>query len=46
VYSDVTKEPAGPINKQISLSLLSEGTYILKVIAGENVYHSKINKLQ
>lgn len=46
VYSEKANEPKGSISKQISLSSLPNGNYILQVIAGTNVYHAKITKLQ
>jgi len=46
VYSENTHEPASIIGKQISLSSLPNGNYILEVRAGINVYHAKITKLQ
>jgi hypothetical protein len=46
VYSEEVKEGAGTVNKQISLSLLNDGAYILKVIAGTEIYHQKVVKLK
>jgi len=46
VYSDAVKEELRSVSKQISLSGLSEGTYILKIVAGNAVYHQKIIKLE
>lgn len=46
VFTDMANEPAGSLRKQISLSGLPNGNYILQVIEGSNVYHSKITKLQ
>jgi len=46
VYSDMVNEPQGIINKQISLTNLPNGNYIVEVVAGTNVYHGKITKLQ
>jgi len=46
VYCNTFKELSGMINQKISLSLLPSGIYILQVKAGENIYHSKIIKLQ
>lgn len=46
VYTNITNEPAGTLNKQIPLAGLPNGNYILQVTEGNSVYHSKITKLQ
>ena len=46
VYSETTNEPAGIISKQISLSFLSNGNYILQARTADKVYYAKITKLQ
>ena len=46
VYYEVFREPIGKVNKQISLSLLPKGNYILQVIAENKLYHAKITKVE
>lgn len=46
VYTEITNEPVGLLSKQISLSNLPNGNYILQVTEGNSVFHSKITKLQ
>jgi len=46
VYSAMDNKTAGNITKQIPLFSLPNGNYIVQVIAGNNIYHAKITKLQ
>ena len=44
IYTSDLKNQAGTINKPISLSLLSNGVYLLQVKVGNNVYERKVIK--
>ena len=42
VFSETTNEPAGILSKQISVSSLSNGNYILQARTSNNVYSEKL----